>query len=70
MKKSTKEEFIEKANKIHNNKYDYSIINYINNKTEIEIICTEHGIFKQRPDAHIGQNQGCHNIRCHFCRKK
>ena len=31
--------FIEKANKKHCNKYDYSKVNYINSHTEVIIIC-------------------------------
>ena len=54
----TKEEFIEKANKIHNNYYDYSLVKYINNKTHIKIICPIHGEFEQRPDKHL-RGQGC-----------
>jgi len=49
----TTEEFIEKLNKKHNNRYDYSLVNYINNKTNIKIICKEHGIFEQSPKRHL-----------------
>jgi len=52
-KKLTTEEFINKSNKIHNNKYDYSLINYINEKTKIKIICPIHGEFYQKPEIHI-----------------
>jgi hypothetical protein len=45
--------------KIHGNKYDYSKVIYINNKTNIEVICSNHGSFIIRPDAHISQKQGC-----------
>lgn len=48
-----KEDFIQKANKVHNNKYDYSNINYINNKTEITLNCSVHGEFKQTPFCHL-----------------
>ena len=60
----TNELFIEKANKIHNNKYDYSIINYINNHTLINIICKKHGIFSQLPLNHLKGNNcyKCSNI--------
>jgi hypothetical protein len=58
MKRKTREMFIEDANKVHNNIYDYSKIEYINNKTEVCIICKEHGEFWQRPDRHL-QGQGC-----------
>ncbi len=53
MKTKTTEEFIEEANKIHNNKYDYSLTNYINNKTKVKIICPIHGIFEQRAASHL-----------------
>ena len=41
----TLEEFIQKANLIHGNKYDYSKVVYVNNYTPITIICPEHGEF-------------------------
>ena len=48
------------ANEIHNGKYDYSKVNYVNNKTKVCIICTEHGHgeFWQRPNSHLS-GQGC-----------
>jgi len=54
---STKDEFIKKGSKKHNNKYDYSLVKYKNNKTQVKIICPEHGIFEQRPDNHL--HNGC-----------
>ena len=58
--KLTTETFIEKAHKIHGNKYDYSKVNYINNYTKVCIICPEHGEFWMKPNNHInGQEQGC-----------
>ena len=53
-----KEEFIEKARKLHGDKYDYSKVNYINSSTKVCIICPEHGEFWQRPYCHI-KGQGC-----------
>jgi hypothetical protein len=53
------ESFIEKAKCIHNNKYDYSKVNYINTDTQIIIICKEHGEFTQIPDFHINRKCGC-----------
>ena len=50
--------FIEKAKLIHLNKYDYSKVKYINNRTKVCIICPEHGEFWQTPDAHLS-NKGC-----------
>jgi very-short-patch-repair endonuclease len=51
-------EFIEKANKIHDNKYDYSKVNYNNNRNQIIIICKKHGEFTQLPFVHLLKH-GC-----------
>lgn len=42
---NSKEIFIEKATKIHNSKYDYSKVEYVNSKTKVCIICPIHGEF-------------------------
>lgn len=57
-KKLTTEEFIEKANVKHNNEYDYSQVEYINNIVKIKIICKKHGIFEQIPNSHLN-SRGC-----------
>lgn len=51
-------EFIEKAQAIHGNKYDYSKVNYVNRHTEVCIICPECGEFQQTPISHLAGN-GC-----------
>jgi very-short-patch-repair endonuclease len=56
--KPATKEFIQNAIKIHNNKYDYSLVDYINNNTKINIICEKHGIFKQTPNSHLN-GRGC-----------
>lgn len=56
--KLSDKEFIEKSNAIHHNNYDYSLINYINAKTKIEIICNIHGSFNQTPGSHLN-GAGC-----------
>ena len=55
---STTEIFIEKARKIHGDKYDYSKVNYINNRTKVCIVCPKHGEFWQTPSSHLAGN-GC-----------
>jgi len=55
---NTTEQFITKAKKVHGNKYDYSKVEYVTNKTEIVITCLEHGDFEQRPDVHL-RHSGC-----------
>ena len=54
---STTEEFIKKAKSIHGNKYDYSDVNYINNKTKINILCKIHRYFMQTPHGHLYGNK-------------
>lgn len=57
-------DFTEKSIKIHGDKYNYSLVEYINRKTKVKIICKEHGEFKQEPSNHLqGQN-------CPFCAKE
>lgn len=58
----TIETFISRANKIHNNKYDYSKVNYVNSKSKICIICPQHGEFWQTPNKHLS-GQGCPKCR-------
>ncbi len=54
----TYEDFITTAISIHDNKYDYSVVEYVNLKTKIKIICKKHGEFKQTPRSHIN-GHGC-----------
>ena len=53
----TKEQFIEKAIKIHGNKYDYSKVEYKNNKTKVCIVCPIHGEFYVKPNNHLNGNE-------------
>lgn len=62
-KDNLKDNFLRNAKKVHSNKYDYSLVNYVNNKTKIDIICPEHGIFKQEPRHHLS---GCGCPSCSF----
>lgn len=61
--KYDQDEFIRRSNKIHLNKYDYSLVDYKNSRDKIKIICPIHGIFEQMPYNHL-QGKGCH-----FCSK-
>lgn len=51
-------EFIEKGTQLHNDKYDYSKVEYINSRTKVKIICPVHGEFEQLPSSHL-QGNGC-----------
>lgn len=55
--RSNKATFIEKANNIHNNKYDYSKVDYVNTHTEVCIICPIHGDFLVEPASHLTGKQ-------------
>ena len=50
--------FIEKAKKVHGDKYDYSLVNYITSHIKIDINCEKHGVFKQTPHNHL-KGHGC-----------
>lgn len=56
-KKYTTKEFIEKANKIHNNEFDYSLVDYKKSGIKIKIICKKHGLFEQTPTNHLRGNK-------------
>jgi hypothetical protein len=53
--------FINKAKEIHGDKYDYSLVDYVNVKTKVKIICPIHGEFEKAPSNHLHktQQQGC-----------
>ena len=61
MKKLTTEEFVKRAKEIHGDKYDYSKVEYTNNRTKVCIICPEHGEFWQLPSFHLN---GCNCPKC------
>lgn len=57
----TTEEFIEKAEIIHNHKYEYHLVDYVNAHTFVTIVCSYHGPFDQLPLAHL-KGHGC--LKC------
>ena len=57
-KRITTEEFIERARKVHGDKYDYSKICYKTTHTNVSIICPIHGVFEQTASSHL-QGHGC-----------
>ena len=56
--KLTTRDFIERAHTICGKKYSYVNSNYKGNKIPIEIICSKHGSFWQKPNNHL-TGQGC-----------
>lgn len=59
----TQEEFINRSNTIHNNKYDYSLVNYTNKDAYVKIICPIHGVFETIANSHM---RGCECIECYW----
>ncbi len=57
-KKKTTPEFIQQAKEKHGEKYIYDKLEYINNATEVKIICLVHGEFYQAPTSHL-HGHGC-----------
>lgn len=51
--------FIKNATQIHGKVYDYSKVDYVNNTTAVEIVCTQHGSFFTTPDIHTNSMSGC-----------
>lgn len=56
-RRSNIDEFLIQAKEKHGDKFDYSLVEYKNDKTKVEIICPEHGIFEQTPNGH--KKSGC-----------
>ena len=59
-RRKTTEEFIKEATRLHRDKYDYSLVDYINNKTSVKIKCNKClKIFDKIPKKHITRRSGC-----------
>lgn len=52
-KRSTLCDFVTQANTIHAARYDYSLVEYVNTSTKINIVCKLHGMFSQPPRFHL-----------------
>ena len=50
--------FIEKAHRVHSNKYEYTFTKYTNQLTQVTITCPKHGNFVQTPKSHL-RGHGC-----------
>jgi len=69
MRKLTTNEFIEKSNEIHNNRYDYSNTIYTGCKNDVEIICSIHGKFTQNAQSHLNGHE-CTKCSGHYIYSK
>lgn len=59
--KVTTEGFIERAISVHGKRYDYSEAVYVNKRTKLIVICSEHGSFQTTPEYHTSMKKkvGC-----------
>ena len=55
----TKEQFIQKAQEVHDNINEYDKVVYINSNTKVIITCLIHGDFEQTPGSHCNAPCGC-----------
>lgn len=56
--RSTTQSFIAKATSVHEGKYSYERVEYVDDKTPVIVTCSEHNDFLQIPSNHL-QGQGC-----------
>lgn len=54
--KKNKEQFINEIFEIYGDKYDVSNSDYVNTKTEIEVLCKTHGVFYKKPSDLLDGN--------------
>lgn len=52
-------EFLERAEKIHSNRFEYVEKSYNNYTSKMKMYCSEHGFFEQTPHSHISMKAGC-----------
>lgn len=52
------QEFIYKAELVHQNTYDYSLVDYKHSQENIKIVCKSHGVFEQQASNHL-MGGGC-----------
>ena len=59
MARKTKQEFIEQAQQMHGDRFDYSEVEYVNTHTPVRIKCRQCGVvFLQEPASHLS-GRGC-----------
>ena len=57
--KSSTSKFIEKARKVHGEKYDYTLTDYENRKEKVYIYCIQHSRYFEKSPANHLKGQGC-----------
>lgn len=57
------DKFILQAKSVHGEKYDYSRVKYVTNKTPVIIVCPDHGEYQIMPQNHL-RGYGCSHCSC------
>lgn len=60
--RSDTRQFVEKAMRVHGDKYDYSKVDYVKAHEKVCIVCREHGEFFMKPNYHLS-GEGCPRCR-------
>jgi len=55
----TQEDFLQRATERFGDRYDYSLVKFVNVATPVKIICATHGVFEQPPTYHLNNAIGC-----------
>ena len=55
----TKDEFIDRATKVHLGRYSYDGITFVNMGTKVTVMCPDHGAFSTLPKDHVSKATGC-----------
>ncbi len=50
---------VNRANKLHNKKFDYSLVEFKSIREKVKILCSKHGMFEQEPFSHYYSGNGC-----------
>jgi len=61
-KTDDKSDAIKRFAEVHGDNYNYSLVEYVGDKTKVKIICENHGVFEQSPGKHKA-GQGCPRCR-------
>ena len=61
-----------KLKKVHGDKYDYSLVDYVNYNTKVKIICSKHGVFLKSPKMHLDGNgcNECYNFKRKYLKEE
>ncbi len=52
------EVFVNRSKEVFGDAYDYSLVDYVNNRVKVKITCKVHGVFEKSPEKHLA-GQGC-----------